>query len=211
MKLELSQRDILLLKLTVCILIVFVVLRFVVVPGIGDFREKLDTGRELEEKKEEIQDALAGVPALQQTAEGYKAKLKEASASYYERMENRQVDELLTGLALKLGLFPVSLAIQEAEPGIPGPYLSEILPENGSLEPYQGRYLLTGVGNFTLRGTQAQIFSFLDEIEENHPAIRIRSMKIGRRVYLDSEWDMGLELEASFELEIYMCDWSEAE
>lgn len=211
MKLELSRRDILLLKLTVCILIVFVMFRFVVIPGIGDFREKLDTGRELEEKKEEIQDALAEVPALQQTAKGYKEKLKEASASYYERMENRQVDELLTGLALKLGLFPVSLAIQEAEPGIPGPYLSTLQEEDGALTPYQGRYLLTGVGKFTLRGTQEQIFSFLDEIEENHPAIRIRSMKISRRVYLDSEWDMGTELEASFELEIYMCDWSEAE
>lgn len=211
MKLELSQRDILLLQLAVCILIVFVMFRFAVVPGIGDFREKLDTGRELEEKKEEIQDALDKVPALQQTAEVYKEKLKEASAFYSERMENRQVDELLTGIALKLGLFPVSLSIQEAEPGIPGPYLSELIEEGGVLEPYQGRYLFTGVGSFTLRGTQGRIFAFLDEIEENHPALRIRSMKIARRAYLDSEWDMGMELEASFELEIYMCDWSEAE
>lgn len=207
MKLELSRRDILLLKAAVCILIVFVMFRFVVIPGIGEFREKLDTGRELEEKKEEIEDALDGIPALQQTAEGYKAKLKEASSSYYERMENRQVDELLTGLALKLGLFPVSLSIQEAEPGIPGPYLSELLEEGGVPAQQQGRYLLTGVGNFTLRGTQGQIYAFLDEIEQNYPAIRICSMKIGRRVYLDSGWDMGLELEAGFELEIYMCDW----
>ncbi len=41
---------------------------------------------------------------------------------FYGQMESRQVDELLTGLALQAGLFPVSLSIDEPRREIPAVY-----------------------------------------------------------------------------------------
>ena len=64
--------------------------------------------------------------------------------------------------------------------------------------------ILIGTVSFTMRGTQEQMFSFVDQLEQNYPAVHIRSMQMNPRVFLDSGWEAVEELEAAFELEIYM-------
>ena len=170
----------------------------------------------LSETREEMEAAIESVPLLTQTIETRRQQLAEASAPYYARMENLQVDEILTGLAVKLGLFPVSLSIQNPKPGLPEPYLyaksqdavpgqeiSDTAAASGAV-PETASYVLTGTGNITLRGTQEQMFLFVDELKQNYPAIRIRSMQMNQRVFLDSAWDVVEELETAFELDIYM-------
>lgn len=246
MKPELTKKDIFLLKLALSILLVFLCFRFLIMPGITNYQEKLLEAEELAETRTEMEAAIESVPLLEQTIENRRQQRKEASASYYARMENRQIDEILTGLAVKLGLFPVSLTIQNAEPGIPEPYLyaksdsakdvsatdaaetaegearaeeaEEVQEEQKAQEELEAQesgntsaaaletsgYILTGTGSFTMRGTQEQMFLFVDELEQNYPAVHVRAMQMNQRVFLDADWDVVEELEATFELEIYM-------
>lgn len=224
MKLELTQKDIFLLKLALSVLIVFLSFRFLIMPGVAQYQEKILEAETLEETREEMKAAMESVPFLEQSIETRRQQLAEASAPYYMHMENSQVDEILTGLALKLGLFPVSLAIQNPQPGIPEPYLyaksttseaafddagagseTESAAALGESAPQESpAYLLTGTGSFILRGSQEQMFSFIDELEQNYPGIHIRSMQINQRAFLDSAWEVIEELEAAFELDIYM-------
>ena len=214
MKLELTKRDIFLLKLASSILIIFLTFRFLIMPGISGYQEKMLEAETLSETREEMEAAIESVPLLTQTIETRRQQLAEASAPYYARMENLQVDEILTGLAVKLGLFPVSLSIQNPKPGLPEPYLyaksqdavpgqeiSDTAAASGAV-PETASYVLTGTGNITLRGTQEQMFLFVDELKQNYPAIRIRSMQMNQRVFLDSAWDVVEELETAFELYI---------
>lgn len=126
---KLTDKDILLVKLAVSILIVFLMVRFLIMPGIGRYQENRIEGKELEEKVEEMQSAIDSIPTLEQTIIERSKDLEEISKVYYGRLENRQIDELLTGIAMNVGLFPVSLSIGEAQPTIPAPYIYGTLVE----------------------------------------------------------------------------------
>lgn len=236
MKLELTKKDIFLLKAAVSILLAFLAFRFLIMPGITGYQEKALEAEELAETRAEMEAAIDNIPGLEQDLEKYRRQLEEASAPYYAPMENSRIDELLTGLALKLGLFPVSLSIQNPEPGIPAPYLyvksgqpeetsdAESVKNTESTEDVESTEnaentapgetggtginnepcILIGTVSFTMRGTQEQMFSFVDQLEQNYPAVHIRSMQMNQRVFLDSGWEAVEELEAAFELEIYM-------
>lgn len=248
MKLELTKKDIFLLKAAVSILLAFLAFRFLIMPGITGYQEKALEAEELTETRAEMEAAIDNIPGLEQDLEKYRRQLEEASAPYYAPMENSRIDELLTGLALKLGLFPVSLSIQNPEPGIPAPYLyvksgqpeetsdaesaententesTEDVESTESTESTENAEnaentapgetggtginnepcILIGTVSFTMRGTQEQMFSFVDQLEQNYPAVHIRSMQMNPRVFLDSGWEAVEELEAAFELEIYM-------
>ena len=123
MKWELNQNDILLVKLACSALIAFFMIRFLLMPGIERLQENGIQNDALQETVTGMEEAIESIPVLEQSIESSKKDLAEVSAPYYESMENRQIDELLTGLALKHGLFPVSLSIDGAEASLPGPYL----------------------------------------------------------------------------------------
>ncbi len=123
MKWELNQNDILLVKLACSALIAFFMIRFLLMPGIERLQENDIQNDALQETVTDMEEAIESIPVLEQSIENSKKDLAEVSAPYYESMENRQIDELLTGLALKHGLFPVSLSIDGAEASLPGPYL----------------------------------------------------------------------------------------
>ena len=104
---KLTDKDILLVKLAVSILIVFFMVRFLIMPGIGRYQENRIEGKELEDRVEEIQTAVDSIPVLEQTIAEQRKELDKVSEVYYGRLENRQIDELLTGIAINAGLFPV--------------------------------------------------------------------------------------------------------
>lgn len=127
---KLTDKDILLVKLAVSILIVFFMIRFLIMPGIGRYQENRIEGKELDEKVEEMQTAVDSIPILEQTIAERRKELGKVSEVYYGRLENRQIDELLTGIAINAGLFPVSLSIGETQPVIPAPYIYGTLLED---------------------------------------------------------------------------------
>lgn len=202
MRLELTENDILLLKLAGSVLIAFLVIRFLLMPGIEHYQENIIQRDELTETAEGMQAAIDGVPVLEQEIENSRAKLEEVSSVYYERMENHQVDELLTGLALKHGLFPVSLSIEGAVPKIPAAYLYGVTA--GSEKVPSEHYIQTAAGNMVLRGEEAKFFGFLDDVETNYPALRLCKLQMEQQIYFDEDWNIIDQPDMSCALEIYM-------
>lgn len=203
MKLELTEHDIRLLKAAGSILIAFLMVRFLLMPGIQRFQENTIQRDMLEDAVEQMREAIDGIPMLEQGVEERKKELAELSAVYYGHMENHEVDELLTGLALEHGLFPVSLSIEEAVPMIPAPYLYGVTTGGAQGD---SEYIQTGAGSMVLRGEEAAILGFLDDVEANYPAIRLCSLSVYDKMYFDEDWNIVGQSDMNCRLEIYMHD-----
>lgn len=267
MKLELTNKDILLLKLACSALIAFFIIRFLVMPGISRLQENTIQDEALDETIQKIETAIDNIPAMETAVENRLKDLAEISEPYYEHMENREVDELLTGLALKHGLFPVSLSIDGAAAAIPEPYLYGQILENagtgsgnmdsmsdgtdiglGNIDSAQDaagtapgntgsalenaqaalesageepgsagtlpeggqvvseNYILTAVGHMVLQGDETKFFAFLDDVEDNYPAVKLRFLRRDEKLYFDEEWNMTKQPDMSIDLAVYMYD-----
>ena len=199
MRLELTESDILLLRVAGSVLIAFLMIRFLLMPGIEHYQENIIQRDELTER---MQAAIDGIPVLKQEIENSQKELEEVSSVYYEQMENHQVDELLTGLALKHGLFPVSLSIEGASPKIPEAYLYGITA--GSEKVPSEHYIQTAAGNMVLRGEEAKFFGFLNDVETNYPAVRLCKLQMNEKIYLDEDWNIIDQPDMNCGLEVYM-------
>ena len=123
---ELKPGDIVLLKGLGCVLIVVLFMQLLIFPGLNKHE---DLSASLEAKtaqKQEMEDAIANMPAVEETIAKQEETLKAAQDQYYGLMENQEIDELVTGVVLNHSLFPVSLSIAETRDAVPDAYfLSE--------------------------------------------------------------------------------------
>lgn len=118
MNLTLTERDKKLLGLTACLAILAVFGVHLIRPALAE-HEAL--GGEYEaalQKQQEYQAQIDARAALDDSIAQNEAALKTAGEPYYpDGLETRQMDDIITGLALKNGLFPQSLTLTEAVPG----------------------------------------------------------------------------------------------
>ena len=104
---ELKPGDIVLLKGLGCVLIVVLFMQLLIFPGLNKHE---DLSASLEAKtaqKQEMEDAIANMPAVEETIAKQEETLKAAQDQYYGLMENQEIDELVTGVVLNHSLFPV--------------------------------------------------------------------------------------------------------
>ena len=229
MKLELDLKpgDVRLLKMLTCVLIIVAALNFIILPGMERHADLVDQKLEEELKKEEMENVIAAVPVVKETIETQKQQLQDLSKDYYARMENREVDTLVTGLVLDHGMFPVSLNIGETTPGVPAAYgnvqeqavASEDTTDDTSLEDVseedtdsdaasqvsEVQYMNITEATVVLRGTETQLRTFLNDIAKSEPAVQVRSMDITEDTYLDADLQQVQQLDISCELAIYSC------
>ena len=125
MNLTLTERDKKLLGLTACLAILAIFGVHLIRPALAE-QEAL--GGEYEaalRKQQEYQAQIDARAALDDSIAQNEAALKTAGEPYYPGgLETRQMDDIITGLALKNGLFPQSLTLTEAVPGAVRAYLA---------------------------------------------------------------------------------------
>lgn len=204
MKLELTERDIRLLQLACSALIAFFMIRFWLMPGLEQLQQKKMEAEELADTATQMQTTIDMLPLLEQSIAERGSVLEQVSAIYYEKMENRQVDVLLTGLALEHDLFPVSLSISETRTGIPEPY-----PYGAAVsgdEAVSEQYIQTALGSMVLRGETENLMAFLDTVADEYPALQIRSLRMNEQVYFNAEWDVVMQPDLYCEIAVYMYD-----
>lgn len=119
---ELKPTDILLLKVLVCILMAVLTLNLFVFPGMEKHSDLAAQRDEMEMEKQQVEDAIASMPAMKVKIADQQKSLIETAGDYYPQMENNDIDELVTGIALAHQLFPAALTIEEAVPGVPPAY-----------------------------------------------------------------------------------------
>lgn len=136
MNLTVTERDKKLLGLTACLAILAVFGVHLIRPALAE-HEAL--GGEYEtalRKQQEYQAQIDARAALDDSIAQNEAALKTAGEPYYpDGLETRQMDDIITGLALKNGLFPQSLTLTEAVPGAIRAYLAVQEQADGSASP----------------------------------------------------------------------------
>lgn len=139
MNLTVTERDKKLLGLTACLAILAVFGVHLIRPALAE-QEAL--GGEYEAARQEQQEYQAQIDAraaLDDSIAQNEAALKTAGEPYYPGgLETRQMDDIITGLALKNGLFPQSLTLTEAVPGAVRAYLAVQEQADGSAAPAEG-------------------------------------------------------------------------
>lgn len=124
MKLEMKLKpgDIKLLKLLGCLLILFFCIRFLIMPALDSSQSLIDEKDQVDQTKTEMEMTIEEAKTLDAKIGTQQENLKALSSGYYHLMENQEVDELLTGLALNNSLMPVYLKIEGTEAEAPGTY-----------------------------------------------------------------------------------------
>lgn len=139
MNLTLTERDKKLLGLTACLAILAVFGVHLIRPALAE-HEALGSEYEAAlRKQQEYQAQIDARAALDDSIAQNEAALKTAGEPYYpDGLETRQMDDIITGLALKNGLFPQSLTLTEAVPGAVRAYLAVQEQADGEAAPAEG-------------------------------------------------------------------------
>lgn len=136
MNLTLTERDKKLLGLTACLAILAVFGVHLIRPALAE-HEALGSEYEAAlRKQQEYQAQIDARAALDDSIAQNEAALKTVGEPYYpDGLETRQMDDIITGIALKNGLFPQSLTLTEAVPGAVRAYLAVQEQADGSAAP----------------------------------------------------------------------------
>ncbi len=120
---KIKSKDMKLLVVALSALILVLMFRLAILPAMDAYEAEKIVYEEKSAQADEIQRILDAKPSNEaQIAEGL-GRLDEMSDSCYVMMENRQIDELVTGAALAHSLFPSHLSISEQTVEIAPAYL----------------------------------------------------------------------------------------
>ena len=201
MKLEVTEKDIMLLKVVISAFIAFMMLRFVIMPSLDTFKEKEFSLEEASLVADEMQASIDGIEILEKNVAAKVSVLKESSINYYDYMENRQMDELVTGIMLDNNLFPISLSIIEAKPQMLNPYRIQTEEQRSA---GTNNYICIGEVQMVLEGQKKDVWNMLDDIDENYPALRVRFLDMNEKTYMNDQLQTVEQLEITCNIEIYM-------
>ena len=139
MNLTLTERDKKLLGLTACLAILAVFGVHLIRPALAEHEALKSEYEAALQKQQEYQAQIDARAALDDNIAQNEAALKTAGEPYYPAgLETRQMDDIITGIALKNGLFPQSLTLTEAVPGAVRAYLAVQEQADGSAAPAEG-------------------------------------------------------------------------
>lgn len=233
MNLTLTERDKRLLGLTACLAILAVFGVYLIRPALAE-HEALGGEYEVAlQKQQEYQAQLDARAALDDSIAQNEAALRTAGEPYYpDGLETRQMDDIITGLALKNGLFPQSLTLTEAVPGAVRAYLAVQEQADGSASPAEGAEQADGsaspsegadqtgdaadapqtggdvyIGTATLsaQGDVSQWLHFLDEVERSCKGLRVTNFSISDYDYVENNTQAVSTSLITGTLEIYLC------
>lgn len=233
MNLTLTERDKKLLGLTACLAILAVFGVHLIRPALAE-HEALGSEYEAAlRKQQEYQAQIDARAALDDSIAQNEAALKTAGEPYYpDGLETRQMDDIITGLALKNGLFPQSLTLTEAVPGAVRAYLAapaegadqtgeapDAPQTDGSAAPAEdadqtgeaadapqtdgGVYI--GTATLSAQGDVSQWLHFLDEVERSCKGLRVTNFSISDYDYVENNTQAVSTSLITGTLEIYLC------
>lgn len=221
MNLTVTERDKRLLGLTACLAILAVFGVHLIRPALAE-HEALGSEYEAAlQKQQEYQAQIDARAALDDSIAQNEAALKTAGEPYYPAgLETRQMDDIITGIALKNGLFPQSLTLTEAVPGAVRAYLAVQEQADGSAAPADeaadqtgeaadapqtGGGVYIGTATLSAQGDVSQWLHFLDEVERSCKGLRVTNFSISDYDYVENNTQAVSTSLITGTLEIYLC------
>ncbi|WP_337764042.1 type II secretion system protein GspM, partial [Butyricicoccus sp.] len=118
MNIVVTERDKKLLRLVACLAIIVIFGMYLIRPAMKNHETLQNEYDAAEQKQQEYQTQIATLATIDDIIAQNEAALNTASEKYYKGdLETRQMDDIITGIALENGLFPQSLTLTEAAPG----------------------------------------------------------------------------------------------
>lgn len=236
MNLTLTERDKKLLGLTACLAILAVFGVHLIRPALAEHEALGGEYETARQKQQEYQAQIDARAALDDSIAQNEAALKTAGEPYYPGgLETRQMDDIITGLALKNGLFPQSLTLTEAVPGAVRAYLAVQEQTDGSASPAEGADqtgetpdapqtdgsaspageapdapqtdggVYIGTATLSAQGDVSQWLHFLDEVERSCKGLRVTNFSISDYDYVENNTQAVSTSLITGTLEIYLC------
>lgn len=221
MNLTLTERDKKLLGLTACLAILAVFGVHLIRPALAEHEALKSEYEAALQKQQEYQAQIDARAALDDSIAQNEAALKTAGEPYYpDGLETRQMDDIITGLALKNGLFPQSLTLTEAVPGAVSAYLAVQEQADGSAAPADeaadqtgeaadapqtGGGVYIGTATLSAQGDVSQWLHFLDEVERSCKGLRVTNFSISDYDYVENNTQAVSTSLITGTLEIYLC------
>ena len=236
MNLTLTERDKKLLGLTACLAILAVFGVHLIRPALAEQEALKSEYEAARQKQQEYQAQIDARAALDDSIAQNEAALRTAGEPYYPAgLETRQMDDIITGLALKNGLFPQSLTLTEAVPGAVRAYLavqeqadgsaasaeaadqtgdaSDAPQTDGSASPADEAAdapqtdggVYIGTATLSAQGDVSCWLRFLDEVERSCKGLRVTNFSISDYDYVENNTQAVSTSLITGTLEIYLC------
>ncbi len=226
MNIVVTERDKKLLRLVVCLVIIVIFGMYLIRPAIKNHETLQNEYDAAEQKQQEYQTQIAALATIDDIIAQNEAALNTASEKYYKGdLETRQMDDIITGIALKNGLFPQSLTLTEAVPGAVSAYLAEqeaaqtdssadtssdtesadSTDDTSATLVQPVNYVYIGTATISAQGAVTQWLNFLDEVEHRYKGLRVTSFSIADYDYVANNTQAVSTNLITGTLEIYMC------
>ena len=222
MNIVVTERDKKLLRLVVCLAIIVIFGMYLIRPAMENHETLQNEYDAAEQKQQEYQTQIAALATIDDIIAQNEAALDTASEKYYKSdLETRQMDDIITGIALENGLFPQSLTLTEAAPGAVSAYLTEqeaaqtdssadtssdTESADTSAAPVQPvNCVYIGTATISAQGAVTQWLNFLDEVEHRYKGLRVTNFSIADYDYVENNTQAVSTNLITGTLEIYMC------
>lgn len=233
MNIVVTERDKRLLRLVACLAILAIFGQYMIRPAITRREILQDEYDTAEQKQQEYQMQIATLATIDEIIAQNQAALDTASEQYYKGdLETRQMDDIITGIALENGLFPQTLTLTEAAPGSVAAYLADETQTDAPAEPADStdasgtdstdasgtdidpadaaayepaNYIYLGTATISAQGEVTQWLNFLDEVHRKYKGLRVTNFSITDFSYIQNNTQAVSTKLITGTLEIYMC------
>ncbi len=225
MNIVVTERDKRLLRLVACLAILAIFVQYMIRPAITRREILQDEYDTAEQKQQEYQMQIATLATIDEIIAQNQAMLDTASEQYYKGdLETRQMDDIITGIALENGLFPQTLTLTEAAPGSVAAYLADETQTDAPAAPADStdasgtdidpadaaayepaNYIYLGTATISAQGEVTQWLNFLDEVHRKYKGLRVTNFSITDFNYIQNNTQAVSTKLITGTLEIYMC------
>lgn len=227
-----TEKDKRLLRFVACCAAIAVSAQLLIRPALAKRTELRDDLDSLEAQQTEWQEKIATLSTIDRTIEESTAARTQASEPFYKgQLETREMDDIITALLLKHGLFPQSLAL---EPGNAGAVSSYLAPDmqtqdaqsdsadtsdssttdsastDSAPEASAPRYIHIGKASLEATGKTEDWLAFLDEMERTFGGLRVTDFTVTESHVIENNVTAVTTNTIDAAIDLYMCIPEEA-
>ena len=227
-----TEKDKRLLRFVACCAAIAVSAQLLIRPALAKRTELRDDLDSLEAQQTEWQEKIATLSTIDRTIEESTAARTQASEPFYKgQLETREMDDIITALLLKHGLFPQSLALEPGNAGAVSDYLApdmqtqdaqsdsadtsdssttDSASTDSAPEASAPRYIHIGKASLEATGKTEDWLAFLDEMERTFGGLRVTDFTVAESHVIENNVTAVATNTIDAAIDLYMCIPEEA-
>lgn len=227
-----TEKDKRLLRFVACCAAIAVSAQLLIRPALAKRTELRDDLDSLEAQQTEWQEKIATLSTIDRTIEESTEARMQASEPFYKgQLETREMDDIITALLLKHGLFPQSLALEPGNAGAVSDYLApdmqtqdaesdsadtsdssttDSASTDSAPEASAPRYIHIGKASLEATGKTEDWLAFLDEMERTFGGLRVTDFTVAESHVIENNVTAVTTNTIDAAIDLYMCIPEEA-